>query len=89
MWKRFMLALLFVGALGVASFGISSTAEARGGCHRGGGGFGYYGGYAPYYQSYYAPRRAVYVSPRSFGYYDYGRRHHRHHHGGFSFSIGF
>lgn len=91
MFKRVLLALTFVAALGVASFGITNTAEARHGCHRGGGYYGAYYGRAPYYG--YGPvvRRSYYYGPpvvygRGPGYFRYGRYGR---HSGFSIAIGF
>jgi hypothetical protein len=91
MFRRMMLALTFVAALGVAGLGMSKTADAWGGCHRGGyyGGYGGYdGGYGAYYAPYgyrtsYFPRYGAYYD----GYYGYYPRYHRH--GGVSFSVGF
>ena len=90
MIRRMLLAISFVAALGVAGFGISTTAEAHG-CRRGGYGYGgYYGAYyAPSYgvypnvyrSSYYPP---VYYGPTLYG--GYGR--HRHD-GGLYISLGF
>ena len=94
MFRRMLLALAFVGALGAAGFGVTNTAEARHGCRYGGYGdyYGaYYGGYYPhvYRSSYYPP--AYYGAPvyRSYygGYGGYGGRCHDR--GGVYFSVGF
>jgi hypothetical protein len=94
MVRRVLLALTFVAALGVGSVGLSNTADAHGGCYRGGygGGYGrsYYGAYyapAPYY----GPRvRSAYYGPAYYGpgpgYISYGRYGR---HSGFSISLGF
>lgn len=94
MVKRVLLALTFVAALGVAGLGITNTAEAYGGCHRGGGGYygAYYGRPAPYYG--YGPRvvrRSYYYGAPAYygpgpGYISYGRYGR---HSGFSISLGF
>lgn len=55
MLKRSLLAATFVGALMLAGFATTSSAQARG-C--GYGGYGGYGGYAPYFG--HAPRAAFY-----------------------------
>ncbi len=95
MLKRVTLALAFVAALGVGGLGITSSASAYGGCHRG------FHGPPPVYRSYgYGPRvygRTYYPSYyRGYGYRGYGGyggayipfggRHHR---GGVYFGIGF
>ena len=105
MFKRILLAFMFVVAFGAASVGMSNKAMAYG-CD--------YGGYG-YRAAYYPP---VYASYRSYGYggpvaypnyypgsyapaypvyYGGGHRHHRHHHhhhdyhghGGLRVSFGF
>lgn len=94
MFKRILLALTFVAALGAASVGTSSQAVAHG-CGYGGPGYraAYYPGYAPYY-AYPAPPRVGYY-PGSYApaypvYYGGGPRHHRHHdHDGISITFGF
>ncbi|MCO6047183.1 hypothetical protein NG895_25065 [Aeoliella sp. ICT_H6.2] len=67
MAKRFLMVMLFVGAIGAASLMTADSAQAR---HRhcgygGGYGGGYYGGpvhgRAYYGGGYYAPRRAYYA----------------------------
>jgi hypothetical protein len=92
MVRRILLALTFVAAFGAAGLGLSNTAEAHGGCGRGGGGGGYYGAYygpAPYYgppvrRVYYAPAPAYYgPGPGYINYGHYGR------HSAFSISLGF
>jgi hypothetical protein len=91
MVKRVLLALTFVAALGVAGMGFSNTAEAHGGCYRGGGGGGYYGAYyapAPFYgpryrAAYYAPPVVYGPGPGYISYGRYGR------HSSFSISLGF
>ena len=103
MFKRMMLALTFIAALGAASVGTSSKAMAYGGCRHDGYGYGGYGGYGAaygyrtaYYPTYYpypfAPRVAVYP-PVYPVYYGGGGHHHRHHHNhhrdGVSISFGF
>lgn len=85
MFRRTLLALAFVGALGAVGLGLSDTAEARHRCGRGwyGDYYGaYYGGPYPYVYraSYYPPAYygpPVYYRPR---YYNRG---------GVYFSIGF
>lgn len=90
MFKRILLALTFVAALGAASVGTTNQAMAHG-CGYGGYGYraAYYPGYAPYYA--YPPQVRYY--PGSFApaypvYYGGGHRHHRHH-DGISISFGF
>lgn len=92
MFKRILLALTFVAALGAASVGTSTKAGAHD-CGYGGYGYraAYYPGYAPYYAYPAYPRVAYY--PGSFApvypvYYGGGPRHHRHH-DGISISFGF
>ena len=67
MFKRILLSLTFVAALGAATLGTSSTALAWHDCHSGYGGYGYqaayYPTYAPYYGYGYAPRVAYYPAP--------------------------
>jgi hypothetical protein len=94
MFRRIVLTLTFVAALGAAGVGMANKAAAHGGgCGYGGYG-GYYGGYAAFngyrnvyyggypnlYSSYY-PARYGYASPVVV--YPGGRRHHHdhHHHG--------
>lgn len=95
MFRRAVLALAMVAALGVGSLGVANQADAHG-CGRGGYGGGYYGAY---YRPYYAPYPVVY-QPRYSSYYGGGYggyprhdRHYHHHHdhdrGGVYFSIGF
>ncbi|MGD9635360.1 MAG: hypothetical protein AB7G28_03260 [Pirellulales bacterium] len=100
MFRRVLLAISFVAALGVAGFVATDSAEAHG-CRRGYGGYGgyygaYYGGYGGYYPgvyraSYYPP--IYYGAPVYYGGYDgYGGGcHHGHcnYPGGVSLSIGF
>lgn len=93
MFRRMLLAISFVAALGVAGFAATDSAEAHG-CRRGGyGGYhgayygGGYGGYYPQaYRSYYP---AAYYGPPAY----YGGRScyggHCHNPGGVYFSIGF
>jgi hypothetical protein len=95
MFKRMLLAIAFVAALGLASLGTTSEASARG-C-----GYGYQNAYYPNYASYYGgyPGGAVFVRnayypaayPVYYGGFDRHRFHrHRHHrHGGISVSFGF
>ena len=91
MFKRSLLALTFVAALGAASVATSTNAVAHG-C--GYGGYGYRAAYYPSYASYYAYPRVAYY-PGSYApaypvYYGGGHRHHRHHHhDGITLSFGF
>ena len=92
MFKRMLLALTFVAALGAAGVGTSSKAMAHG-CGYGGYGYraAYYPTYASYYSYGYAPRVAYY--PPRYGYPVYyggfdGGHHHRHH-SGLTFTFGF
>ena len=96
MFRRAVLALAMVAALGVGSLGVANQADAHGYGNRCGRGYGGY--YGAYYQPYYAPYPVIYQPrPRYVGYYgggygDYPRHHHHHHdhdRGGVSFSIGF
>lgn len=89
MFRRILLAISFVAALGVAGFGVAGKADAHGWRHGGYGGYygAYYGGgygYYPYMvrSSYYPP---AYYGPVYYG--GYGRHCHRP--GGVYFSIGF
>lgn len=95
MFKRVLLALTFVAALGAGGLGMSSHAVAWDDC---GGGYGYaYPAYYPSNYGYgygYGPRAAYYPSyayPSYYGgYYGGGHHHHRHHdRGGLSVSFGF
>ena len=84
MFKRVLLGLTFVAALGAASFVTTSEASAYGGCGRGGyGGYrtAYYPGYGPAYGYGYGPRVVAYPGayPVYYRGYDGGRRHHDHH----------
>jgi hypothetical protein len=91
--KRILLSLAFVAALAAGGLGLSSAAEAYGGC-----GYGSYGYSSNYYPSYYggygyAPQVSYY---RDYGHRGHGhRRYHGHHdyhghgHSGLHFSIGF
>jgi hypothetical protein len=96
MFRRVLLTLAFVGALGAVGFGVTNAAEAHGyrrGCdyYGGYGGYGdYYGGYYPYVyrSSYYPP--AYYGPPVYRSYYGgYGGHRHYRDRGGVYFSIGF
>ncbi len=98
MFKRVVLALTFVAALGAAGLGMSSNANAGHGC-----GYGYeYGAYYPsHYGSWgYGPQISYYRGYDRFHHHDswhhghhghHGHRRHGHHgHGsGVHFSIGF
>ena len=80
MFRRIMLALTFVSALGIVGVVMPEDAEARrgrrgysGGVYYGGPG-GFYGGYYPsrsYYRSYYYAPAPRYYTPRYYGYPDY------------------
>jgi hypothetical protein len=88
MFKRMLLAVSFVVALGVAGL-ASSTASAHGGCGYGGYRAAYYPTYASVYDYGYYPTvsyaRPVYpVYYRGFD----GHRHH-HRHSGVTFTFGF
>ena len=96
MFKRIVLALTFVTALGVTSFATPDTAEARWGRYRRPGVSFYYGPprysyrrpYRSYYRSYYRPRyydRYDY----GYGYRPYGYRSYYYGRPGVSFSFGF
>ena len=94
MWKRVLVALAFVAALGAGGMGLASKAEAHGGgCGYGGYGHrafyggpygGYHGGYRSVVRSYYGPGIAYPGSYAPVVLYDdvprYGHRHHHHHH---------
>lgn len=91
MFRRVLLAISFVAALGVAGFVGTDSAEAHG-CRRG------YGGYRGYYGAYYGGGypvgvvRSAYYPPIYYGApVYYGGCHHGHCHypGGVSFSVGF
>jgi hypothetical protein len=93
MFKRVLLSLTFVAALGAASLGMSSKANAYG-CGYGVYGVGY--GYYPTYSSYYGyPGSAIVVRrapiyPVYYGFDGHRHHHHRHHrHGGIRVSFGF
>jgi hypothetical protein len=94
MFKRMLLAVAFVAALGLASLGTTSEASARGCGYGYGAGYGYYPTYATSYYGY--PGSAVVVRrapiyPVYYGGFDGHRRHRHHHHrhGGISVSFGF
>lgn len=98
MFRRVLLAVSFVAALGVAGFMATESAEAHGcgrgyGGYRGGYGAYYGGGYGGYYPgvvrtSYYPP--VYYGAPVYYGGYGGGCHHgHCHYPGGVSFSVGF
>ena len=89
MFRRMLLAISFVAALGVAGFVATDSADAHGnrhGRHRAyygnyyGGGYGYYP--HVYRSSYYPP---TYYGPVYYG----GYGGHCHDHGGVSISFGF
>jgi hypothetical protein len=94
MFRRIILALTFVTALGVGGLAMTNTADAWHRCHGGG-----YGGYGGYYGAYYGGGygyypyviRSSYYPPIYYGtpYYGRGYYGHHHHHDGISFSIGF
>ena len=94
MFKRIVLALTFVAALGAASLGTSGKALAWHDCH---GGYGYRAAYYPTYAPYYgygygyAPRVAYYpqVYPVYYRGFDGGHHRHHHHDSGLSISFGF
>jgi hypothetical protein len=100
MFKRIVLALMFVTALGAASLATPDTAEARRGWYRGGRPYAshyygpryrYYAPYRPYYRSYYRPR---YYDPYYYGgyrrsYYGYPGSYYYGPRSGVTFSIGF
>jgi hypothetical protein len=99
MFRRMLLAISFMAALGVAGFVATDSAEAHG-CRRGG-----YGGYGGYYGAYYGGGYDYYPHVYRTSYYPSvyyggpvyygghrGHGHHGHHGhggGGVSFSIGF
>ncbi len=97
MFKRGLLAVTFIAALGAASLGIGSKAMAWSDC---GGGVAY-SSYPYAYPTYtvgyagYAPRLAYYpsVPVRTYPVYygpSYDRHHHHHdHHNGLTVSFGF
>jgi len=95
MFKRIVLALTFVAALGAASLGTSGKAVAWHDCH-GGYGYGYQAAYYPvyntsYYGYGYAPRVSYYPGAYPVYYQGFAGGHHRHHHNdsGLSISFGF
>jgi hypothetical protein len=94
MFRRLLLAISFVAALGVAGFVATDSADAHGrGRYHGGHGHGrpygaYYGGGYGHYPHVY---RASYYPPTYYGpvyYGGYGGHHHCHD-GGLSISFGF
>ena len=97
MFKRGLLAVTFIAALGAASLGVGSKAMAWHDCN---GGYGYVAAYpySPYaYGSAWGPRLAYYPAAvpvvRTYPAY-YGRaydrhRHHDHYHNGLTVSFGF
>jgi hypothetical protein len=94
MFRRIALTVAMVATLAVAGLGVTSTAEARHGCGRGGYG-GYYGAYYPQTYGYYPPvvyRSSYYPADYYYGpvyYPGHRHRHHHHDHGGVHFSVGF
>jgi hypothetical protein len=97
MFRRVLMAISFVAALGVAGFVATDSAEAHGRHHGHGHGHGYRGYYGAYYgggyggyypgvvrSSYYPP--IYYGAPAYYGGYGGG---HCHNDGGLTFSIGF
>jgi len=99
MFKRMIVAVTFVAALGAATLATSSKAEAHGGWGNRGYSYGptYRTAYYPTYYPYpYAPRVAVYppVYPQAYPVY-YGRggggphRYHNHGRDGITVSFGF
>ena len=90
MFKRILLALTFVAALGAAGLGTSGTAMAHG-C--GYGGYGYRTAYYPpvyasYYSYGYSPQVAYYPSYYpTVSYVNFGGGHRRHN--GLTFTFGF
>ena len=97
MFKRGLLAVTFIAALGAASLGIGSKAMAWHDCNSG---YGYVAAnpYTPYaYGSAWGPRLAYYPTavpvvrtyPAYYGRAYDGHRHHDHHHDGLTVSFGF
>jgi hypothetical protein len=83
MFKRALLGLAFVAALGAGSLGFSSKAAAWH-CDDGYGYGAYYGNYYPSYYGYgYGPRVVSYRNyptyPVYYGGFRDGHRHHHHH----------
>jgi hypothetical protein len=101
MFKRILLAVMFVTALGAASLATPDTAEARRGWYRGGRPYvsyyygpryRYYAPYRPYYRSYYYGPR--YYDPYYYGgyrrsYYAYPSSYYYGPRSRVAFSIGF
>jgi hypothetical protein len=90
MFKRMLLGVTMLAAIGVGSLGLSGTAAAHG-CDYGYGPV-YSAAYYPTVVPYYAPPQFVYY-PRTYAAYrpvivDTHHRHH-HHHGGVALSVGF
>jgi len=85
MFKRMLLAVSFIAALGVAGL-ATSTASAHGGC-------GYRTAYYPTYSSYYDYYPTVsYVRPYPVFYRGFDGHHHHHdhhHHSGVVLTFGF
>jgi hypothetical protein len=95
MIRRVLLAISLVATLGVAGFGMASTADAHGCRHGGYGGYGGYGGgsYSAFYGNYggYYPQayRANYYPSAYYGSAYYGGYGGCRDRGGLYFSIGF
>jgi hypothetical protein len=89
MFKRILLAATFLGVLGVAGFGLTSTASAYDCDYPT---YGYRTAYYPAYVPYYPPRAAAYYYPSPYATFRPividGHAHH-HHHDGVTLSIGF
>ena len=81
MFKRMLLALAFVAALGAGGLGMSSKAAAH--CDDGYGYGSYYRSYPSYYGYGYGPRVVSYRNypayPVYYGGFRDGYRHHHHH----------
>jgi hypothetical protein len=90
MFKRVLVALTFVVALGAAGLGMSGKAEAGHGCGYGGYGHGYRSYYPSYYDHYdYGSRVSYYRSHGHRPHRHHDHHHHDHGHSGVYFSIGF
>lgn len=93
MFRRILLAVSFVAALGVVGFVNTGSAEAHGRRHwHHGHGHGPRGYYGAYYGGYYPPVgviRSAYYPPIYYGAPVYYGGHHCGYGNGLSFSVGF
>jgi hypothetical protein len=92
MFKRMLLGVTMLAAMGVGGLGINSTAAAHG-CDYGYGDYGYRAAYYPTVVPYYTPRVVYYPSSYATFRPIYADSHHHHydhhHHSGVTLSVGF